>query len=97
MDNGIRGFVENRIPYLLHSFASGLDVVIEGVILTSDIHHEGCDESATPDMAIDPLRKVLILEFFGTIGHFGFLFDNESLDQMLDTTIYIIMSTYFTI
>jgi hypothetical protein len=48
-------------------------------------------------MAIDPLRKVLILEFFGTIGHFGFLFDNESLDQMLDTTIYIIMSTYFTI
>lgn len=85
LDDGVRGCFENRIPYLLHGCASGLGIVIKGVILPSDMHHEGWDKSATPDNTIDPLWKVLILELLVTITHFGFLFNNETLVEMLDT------------
>lgn len=98
LDNSVRCFIKNRIPYFLHGFASGLDIVLKGVILSSDIHHKSWDKTATPDKTIDLLRKVLILEFFVTVCYFGFLFDNKCLVvqvQMLDTTTYITMTNTY--
>ena len=83
MDNGIRCLIEKCIQYLLHGSASGLDIVLKWVILLSDIHHKRWNESVTPGMMINPLWKVLILEFFVAICHFGFLFNNEFLVEML--------------
>jgi hypothetical protein len=83
MDNGVRCFVEKYIPYFLHGSASSLDIVLKWVILPSDIHHKSWDEGATPGKTIDLLWKVSILEFFVALCHFGFLFDNEFLVQML--------------
>jgi hypothetical protein len=97
MGNGVRRITEKYIPYCLHGCTSGLDVVVKRVILPSDIHHKSWDKSATPDMMIDFLRKVSSLEFFVAIRHFGFLFNNECLVQMLDATIHIIMNTYLAI
>lgn len=85
MDNGVRYIVEKYIPYCLHGSTSSLDVVLKWFILPSNIHHESWNKSVTPDMTIDPLRKVPILEFFAATGfsHLGFLFDNECLVWIL--------------
>jgi hypothetical protein len=87
MDNGVR-CIEKYIPNFLHGRTSGLDVVIEGVVLPSDIHHKGRDKSAMPNMMIDVLWKVRCLGFFVAIGNFGLLYKgNECLViQIFDTS-----------
>ena len=78
MGNSMRN-IKNYIPYFLHDGASGLDVVFEGVILPSHIHHKSRNESATPNQIIDVVRKITSLEFFAAIRQFGFFFNNECL------------------
>ena len=74
MDNRVWHIIKKDVPTFLHCCASNLDVVIKGVIQLSNVHHESCDKSTIPDMRIDLLQKVLSLEPFAAICHFGFLF-----------------------
>ena len=74
MDDPVRCFTEDSIPYLLHGCTSDLDIVLEVIILPSDVHHESRDENAMPVLTINLVWEVLILEFlvvcrFGCFNH----------------------------
>jgi len=72
MDNLMRFFVEDVIPDLLHDGTSNLDIVLEWVILLSNMHHEGQDKNMTPDLMVDLMWKILISELLVGIHDLGF-------------------------
>jgi len=72
MDNLMRCFVEDVIQDLLHDSTSNLDIVLEWVILLSNVHHEGQDKNVTPDLMVNLTWKILIFELLVGIHHLGF-------------------------
>ena len=57
MDNVIWNFAE-FIPYLLHDCTHGHCVVLKGIILMSNLHHESWDKDTTPDVSGDTVRPM---------------------------------------
>ena len=79
MDNLVRCFTEDFIPDLLRDGTSNLDVVLKCIILLSNMHYESQDKNTTPDLTVNLMWKIFILEFLVGVHHLGFGLDHEYL------------------
>ena len=75
----MRCFAEDSIPDLLHDGTPDLDVVLEWIILLSNMHHESRDKNVMPDLMVNLVWKIFILEFLVGVHHLGFGLGHECL------------------
>ena len=74
----VRYVTENHVPDCLHSRIPDLDIVVKGVVLPGDVHHKCWDGNMMPDLTIDIMWKIVILEYL-VLCHFDFFFGHECL------------------
>jgi hypothetical protein len=78
-DNCVRDFAEEHIPDLLQGPRYSIDVVFERIVLLGNIHDECWDKITLPDLKVDPMWEMFILDFFAGVHQSGFLFGHQCL------------------
>jgi hypothetical protein len=75
----VRNFAEDRIPDLLQGPRYSIDIVLERIVLPSDIHDEHRDKITAPDLKIDHTWQMFVLDFLVGVHWSGFAFGHKSL------------------